>query len=213
LLRREKLCALDLLEVPPEAASLLAAALAEGRGAIVVSAHLGPFEVLAAAVAELGHRPAVVVRESYDPRLDQLVDAHRVRRGVTVIHRGRANAGVVMLRALRRGQPLGLLPDLPSRVRRLPVRLLGRIAELASGPARLAKLTGAPLLVATLVRPEGSGRHRLRVRRLAAGASDHDAVLTQRIADELSAAISQSPLEWLGFAGVGRSLEPEAKYR
>jgi lauroyl/myristoyl acyltransferase len=198
LLRRNEVRALEWLDCDRDAISELDAALAPGRGAVVVSAHLGPFELVPAAVAELGHRPAVVVRESYDPRLDALVDAHRTGRGVNVIHRGRHGAGVRALRALRRGQPLGLLPDLPTRVERVSVTLLGRPAELAVGPARLARLAGVPLLVATAARPPGSRRHRLRVRRISLLDTDDDARLTQRIADELSQAIHEAPHQWLG---------------
>jgi len=198
LLRRNDVRALEWLECDRDAISELDAALEPGRGAVVVSAHLGPFELVPAAVAELGLRPAVVVRESYDPRLDALVDAHRTGRGISVIHRGRHGAGVRALRALQRGQPLGLLPDLPARIERVSVTLLGRRAELAVGPARLARLSGAPLLVATASRPPGSRKYRLRVRRISPLDTDDDARLTQRIADELSQAIHEAPHQWLG---------------
>ena len=64
VLRRPGVRALDLVHLPQQTRELMTATLAEGRGAIFVSAHLGPFELVAAAFAELGHRPAIVVRES-----------------------------------------------------------------------------------------------------------------------------------------------------
>ena len=126
LLRRSTIRALELIDVDDASQTLLRQTLAKGRGAVFVSPHLGPFELVAAAVAELGHRPAAVVRESYDPRLDPVVDRHRIARGVEVIHRGAPAAGVRIVRALRKGRPVGFLPDLGARVETLPVRFLGR---------------------------------------------------------------------------------------
>src|SRR6187399_217951 len=70
LLRRSGPRASDFVSLDATSESTLCEAVAAGRGVVFVSAHLGPFELLAARVAELGMSPAVVVRESYDPRLN-----------------------------------------------------------------------------------------------------------------------------------------------
>ncbi len=192
LLRRADVRALELVEVPDDALSTLRQALSSG-GVVFVSAHLGPFEALAAAIAELGLRPAVVVRESYDPRLNGLVDQHRTARGITVIHRGAPGAAARLLRALRRGQPLGFLPDLPSRVESEPVTFLGRQGSLPSGPARVARRAGVPVVVGWLERKTNNAKPPFTMR---VHAIEGLSITTQRIMSALERAIRNSPADW-----------------
>ncbi|MFC1641751.1 lysophospholipid acyltransferase family protein [Myxococcota bacterium] len=204
LLRRPSVRALDWVLVPHPVRLLLEETLSLGRGAVFVSAHLGPFELVAAVVSEFGFRPAVVVRESYDPRLDPLVDTHRVLRGIEVIHRGRPGAGNRILRALRKGHPVGFLPDLGGRVQRSPVMFLGRRLPMPVGPQRIALRAGCPLLVGTLqpltgvsARPDDKPRFVLGLVRLEA--SD-ESTLAQLVADELTSAIRSARHHWLWMA-------------
>ena len=196
LLRRKDVSASQFIHIGRKARRTLCEAVAEGHGVVFVSAHLGPFELIAARVAELGLAPAVVVRESYDPRIDPLVDAHRIRRGIQVIHRGKPGASARMLRALRRCQPVGFLVDLPSRVRALRMPFLGAEVMIPLGPQRLARLTGARLLVGTLRRrPErlGEPQFGLRIRRVVAA---DDAEFTRRVARLLEREILARPEDW-----------------
>ena len=170
--------------------------LRRAGGAVVVSAPLGPFELVAPAVAELGLSPAVVVRESYDPALDSHVDAHRVAHGVAVIHRGRPGAAIRIVRALRSGQLVGVLPDLPTRVPSVSVEFLKQPHAMPAGPARLARAAGVPVLVCALEPLPGGRAFRLDVRRLADG-DDCATRMTQRVADALSVAILRAPGWWL----------------
>lgn len=205
LLRRPAPAALELVEVDEASRRTLDAALARGRGAVFVSPHLGPFELVAAVVAELGHQPVVVVRESYDPRLDPVVDAHRKRRGVGVVHRGDPGAAVRIVRALRAGHPVGLLPDLASRVPGISCRMLGGQKLLAIGPQRIALRCGSPLLVGALGRPHNAsssagrpGLFSLEIRQIEP--CEDEAVMTQRVANALSAAVERMPEHWLWMA-------------
>src|SRR5678815_2981571 len=95
------------LPLSAEGRAILAAAVAEGRGVMLASAHLGPFERVAQGLA-LAAPLTVVARESYDPRLMMLYD--RLRPYET-IYRGAPGAGVRMLRTLREGRVLGIPMD------------------------------------------------------------------------------------------------------
>jgi Kdo2-lipid IVA lauroyltransferase/acyltransferase len=200
LLRRPCVRALDLIDVPDEARARIELALADGRGAVFVSAHLGPFEAIAAAVTELGYPSTVVVRESYDPRLDPLVDRHRLARGVEVIHRGAPGAAGRIVRALRRGQLVGFLPDLGGRVQSVEVPFLGQCFSFPIGPQRIAQRAAVPLLVGVLAparhRPD---RLQLEVHDLTSETSSAQ-LLTQRVASTLGAAIARLPEHWLWMA-------------
>ncbi|HMR78114.1 MAG TPA: lysophospholipid acyltransferase family protein [Polyangiaceae bacterium] len=194
LLRREGARPSDFVELDEAAAEQLRSVLRLGRGALVLSAHYGPFEHIAPVVAEHGITPAIVVRESYDPALDPVVDAHRLRCGVEVVHRGREPLGV--LGALRRGRPLGLLVDLPGRVATRPVRFLGHAdVPFPLGAASLSARLAVPVLLGLLV-PRKEGGFRLFFEDLGSDPS----ALTQRVAARLDAHIRQYPEHWLWMA-------------
>lgn len=199
LLRRPGFRALDRVRVSEAARAILSRALARGRGAVVVSAHLGPFELVAAAVAELGFAPAVVVRESYDPRLDAWVDAHRIARGIRVIHRGSKGAALAIVRNLRAGRPVGFLPDLGSRVPAARTRFLGARTAFPVGPQVIAARAGAPLLVGWLRRESSSSSGpAFSLELLEVDGDAEPEEMTQRVASALSAAIlGSSPEDWL----------------
>lgn len=171
-------------------------ALAMGKGLVFVSAHVGPFELLPAFVAEQGFNPSIVVRESYDPLLDEVVDAHRVGRGIQVIHRGRAGAPSRIVRALRRQKPVGFLPDLGGRVASVACPFFGHETPMPIGPAKIALRMGAPVVLGTLVRHDD--RFRLRIEPLPAS-GDVEA-LTMRISREIQQAIQLSARDWLWMA-------------
>ena len=204
LMRRAEPAALDLVEIDETARSTLEAALAEKRGVVFVAPHLGPFELIAAAIAELGHDPVAVVRESYDPRLDPIVNRHRRLRGVRVIQRGDPGAAAGIVRALRDGRPVGFLPDLQSRVPGVACRFLGAPQQFPVGPQRIAIRCESPLLVGSLAeirdhRPAGQpGQFRLEICRIET--CDQEQAMTQRVADALSSAIKKSPDHWLWMA-------------
>jgi len=206
LLRRKRLRALDVVSVPEASRRTLDDALSEGRGVVFVSPHHGPFELVAAAIAELGYRPAVVVRESYDPRLDPIVDGHRVARGLEVIHRGKRSASRRVVRALRSGRIVGFLPDLGGRVSCVAARFLGTERPFAIGPQRIASRMGAPLVVGTLSRK--SDGFSLSIERAPDGTALR---MTQCVAELFDAAIGASPADWPWMAA--RSLEPRASVR
>jgi KDO2-lipid IV(A) lauroyltransferase len=205
LLRRSRTPARRWVEVDPCCRATMDRALALGRGLVFITAHLGPFELIAAALAELGYRPAVVVRESYDPRLDQIVDAHRTARGVQVIHRGSPVSPASIIRALKAGRPVGFLPDLGGRVRKIGVCLLGCSTELAVGPMEIALRTGAPVLVGFLVPRASSSASKPTcppfLLEIVPVREPVDVVSgSQQVADILSRAIARAPARWLWMA-------------
>lgn len=193
LLRRPSTRASDWVEVDADTERTLASA----GGAVAVSAHLGAFELIPAVVSELGLRASVVVRESYDPLLDPIVDRHRHARDVEVIHRGRPHAALRSLRALRKGRLLGILPDIGGRVPSTAVTFLGKTRRLPHGPARLATRADVPLLVCTLER--GTAR-RFRLRAEILPVSPQDPDITQCVMSAVEHAILASPEDWLWMA-------------
>jgi KDO2-lipid IV(A) lauroyltransferase len=127
---------------------LVEAALAEGRGIVFLTPHLGCFEVTAQGYAQRFGRVTVLYRPARKPWLRELVATAR----------GRANLATApttlpgvrqMLKALKAGDAVGLLPD------QVPPEGLGVWAPFFGKPAytmtlstRLATQTGALVLLA-----------------------------------------------------------------
>jgi KDO2-lipid IV(A) lauroyltransferase len=160
-----------LIELTPEARAVMDDARREGRGVLFASAHLGPWERVAASLGAEGFPFAALARESYDPRFSRLYETIRATRGVSIVWRARtlpsskpssrgsapptasttsiaAMAGV--LRTLRSGGVLGVPMDLRSRVPSCDVPFLGHTALTPVGPARIALRSGAAVVVGTV---------------------------------------------------------------
>lgn len=196
----DRRCVGDRMPLAPEGRAVLDEALGQGRGVIFCTAHLGPIDLMAASVAECGYEVTTLARESYDPRFTELYDALRGQRGVRTIYRGRAGMEQAIVRALRRGGLVGFPMDLGGRgvaVRQLP--FLGRRVGLPIGPARLAALVGAPVVVGTPAPgPSGVWTTVEHIGAAMGDDPDHDACkLTESIAASLERRIRALPEHWV----------------
>jgi Kdo2-lipid IVA lauroyltransferase/acyltransferase len=120
-------------------------------GAIFVTAHLGPWERMAAVLAAHGYPTTTVARTSYDPRFQKVYDRLRNQHGVRVLYRPSPGFEKRLIRALRHGQMVGFLVDLGGRqVRTSTVPWFGEHGfPTPEGPARLALRLRIPVLVGT----------------------------------------------------------------
>jgi KDO2-lipid IV(A) lauroyltransferase len=188
------------LELSPDAHALLEEARAEGRGVVFASAHLGPWERVAASLVAAGVPLVTLARESYDPRFSRLYDRLRGGNGVRVVWRATPGAAARILRTLRGGGVLGVPMDLRSRVPSCDVPFLGHCAQTAVGPARIALRARAPVVVGTAA-PGPDGSLVVTASRIAtAGLPRNDlgaAELTARINAELSRRILALPHAWV----------------
>jgi KDO2-lipid IV(A) lauroyltransferase len=143
-------------------AELVEAAHAQGRGIVFLTPHLGCFEVTAQAIAErfaARHGPITVLyRPARQPWLRELMDGSRARPGLATAPA--TLAGVrQLIRALRRGEAVGLLPDqVPPEGMGVWAPFFGQPAYTMTLAARLVQQTGAvPLLVWGERLPRGAG--------------------------------------------------------
>ena len=135
-----------------EGRELIVAALRAGRGVVLLTPHMGSFEVTAQAIAQdlaAAHGPITVLyRPARQAALRAVMDESRARPGVATAPA--TLAGVrQMMRALRRGEAVGLLPDqVPPEGMGVWVPFFGRPAYTMTLAARLVQQTGAvPLLI------------------------------------------------------------------
>jgi KDO2-lipid IV(A) lauroyltransferase len=133
-------------------AELIEQAHAEGRGIIFLTPHMGSFEITAQAYAQRyaqAHGPITVLyRPARKLWLRPLIDSARARAGLATAPA--TLAGVrQMMRALRRGEAIGLLPDqVPPDDMGVWAPFFGRPAYTMTLASRLAQQTGAVLLLA-----------------------------------------------------------------
>lgn len=133
----------------------LAEALAAQRGAIFAMPHLGSWDVGAAYAPAYGMRVTVVLEAHV---LARVVEGARTYDGVTLVALNHSMRR--LFSALRRNEGVVLLSDIaPRGMPTVNVPFFGRPAPFATGPARLALRTGAPIMVICCVRlPDGRYR-------------------------------------------------------
>lgn len=146
--------------------AVIADAVAQGRGVLCLTPHLGCFEVAARYMAAT-HGPMTVMFRP--PRQDFLKPVMEQARNTATLNAVPATMQGVreFVRVLRRGGVAGLLPDqAPSSGEGVWVPFFGRPAYTMTLPGKLAAQTGVPILVAAGERlPHGRG-WRLHVVRL-----------------------------------------------
>jgi KDO2-lipid IV(A) lauroyltransferase len=129
---------------------LVEQALDQGRGLVLLTPHLGCFEVAAQAYAEsFGARAPITVlfRPARKAWMREVLAGSRERPGLATAPA--TLAGVrQMLRALRQGQTIGLLPDqVPPEGLGVWAPFFGRPAYTMTLAARLAQQSGAALVL------------------------------------------------------------------
>ncbi|MGH3250991.1 MAG: lysophospholipid acyltransferase family protein [Trebonia sp.] len=199
----------------------LEAALADGKGAILCSAHFGSYDCAFSLLGASGFPVTTIGRwqhnytaglSSAERRFWDLVYARRLRR-----HRHRPNiepwAGRVAVAAqaaavLRANEVLTIAIDAPplekDLARTVEVPFLGHRARLLPGAVTLARLTGAPLLMSFMYRTADYRHQVLEISAPVRCPAEEDvATAFARCAAEVSAAIRRSPAHWVYWASKG----------
>lgn len=142
-----------LARVPIAGYEVFERAVGAGRGAIVLSGHLGNWEVGAAALAARGVPLDVVVRGQANPLFDRELRRTRERLGMQVIDQRAAAREVV--RSLRAGRVVAMVGDQDAGRGGLFVDFFGMPASTARGPALFALRAGAPIFLGVALRAPG----------------------------------------------------------
>ncbi|HET9960273.1 MAG TPA: lysophospholipid acyltransferase family protein [Polyangiaceae bacterium] len=183
----------------------LQAALAQGRGLVITTAHAGPWDAAAQLLYRaLGREVLVVMVGERDARARELHDAVRARSGVRIIHVGEHPLDALpVLHALRGGAVVAVQLDrgAPSG-RGIDVQLFGGAAQVPEGPFRLAALSGAPI-VPLFVRRRAAFNYEFEVHpviQLPRGASPTElGAAAQRAVDAMAEFIRSEPTQWFDF--------------
>lgn len=186
----------------------LQAARDTGRGTVLVTAHLGHWEMGGTVLARRGFPMTVVTLDEPSSELTRWRDVLRRQLGIRTIAvgPGREFAFLEMLAALRRNECVAMLVDRPYAGSGLPVELFGARTEFSTAPALLAHHAGATVLPAFVLFNE----HRRYVSlaapiipmATAPGARACLAENTQRIATVFESFVREHPEQWFNYVPI-----------
>jgi len=128
----------------------LEALAARGRGGLIVSGHLGNFELMAARAAATGHKAHGVIKTQSNRLIDKFYNEIRTRQGMGIIRTGGSFPRI--LEAIADGGFVGVLGDQDAGPKGQFVEFLGRPASVTRGPATLAVKAQCPLLMVFVFR-------------------------------------------------------------
>jgi KDO2-lipid IV(A) lauroyltransferase len=119
-----------------------------GRGAILVTAHAGSWDIAGGVMALRGFDLAIAMAPERDAAARRISDDARRRIGVKVFHVGEDPLSALPLALhVRKGGAIALQIDrVPLGMRARPTDFLGVRWNVPLGPFQLAQVTGAPLI-------------------------------------------------------------------
>lgn len=185
--------------VDGQGTSLLADVNREGKGVLLLSGHIGNWELLAGWVRAMEFPLDVVVKPMRNPLADSLYNARRRDLDVGIIHTQVATRGIVQ--ALRQKRFVAILMDQYAGEEGVEVEFFGRKVATPRGPAVLALKFNCPILTGVMIRlPDG----RFRVEadeplHYAATGNEKDDVIaiTQAVTTRIENHIRRHPDQWL----------------
>jgi lauroyl/myristoyl acyltransferase len=127
--------------------------LSEGKGAIILSPHLGNWELGAAIVAAKGYPVTAVVLEHKDKRIDDLFTSQRSINSLKVVPLGFSLRQCFT--ALRKNELLGIAGDKDYTSSGEYVKFFGKRTVMPKGAAVFSLKTGAPIIVSACIRLNG----------------------------------------------------------
>lgn len=122
-----------------------------GKGVIMITAHMGNWELLAGCFRVMGYSGSVVGRRIYYGRYDSIIV--NLRRSLRVETIYRDSSPRKLLEVLKRNEILGLVTDQDvDNIDGIFIDFFSRRAYTTTAPAKLAFATGAPILPAFVIR-------------------------------------------------------------
>ncbi|BBB91577.1 MAG TPA: lysophospholipid acyltransferase family protein [Methylomusa anaerophila] len=175
-------------------------ALAQGKGVVFLTAHLGNWEWFGAALALNGFPVADIVKNQPNDQHTRILNEYRQMFGIEIFASGTGEI-VRAARALKKGKLLGFFADQDAGKDGVFVEFLGKMASTPLGPAVFARKFKCPVVPGFIVR-EADGRHRITIQPPIYFADTGDPQadlydLTVRMTKIIEDAVKAHPDEWL----------------
>ena len=186
------------------------AALAQGRGVIFLTPHLGCFEIIAQVIAAKMPLTALY-RPPRKVALQPLMEGARQRAN---LHLAPANLGGVrtLMKTLKAGGAIGLLPDqVPQHGEGVWADFFGKPAYTMTLSAKLQRMTGAPIVLTFAERRTGGRGYVVRFALFAGELSDDPVQQASAINRAMEQLIAHCPAQY--FWGYNRYKTPAGVVR
>ena len=174
------------------------------QGGILLTAHLGSWEVGGAILATLGYPISVISLSHKDPWVDRFFRQQRLLKGVQTIPIQSALKGAIT--GLRQRHLIAILADRDYTNQGVPVQFLGKSICLPKGAAYLAIKMGLPVIPTFVIRNNENSIEIHCEKPISYSAlklkkynDDKVTLLTQRFAQILESYIRRYPTQWLVF--------------
>lgn len=180
-----------------EGLTYLEQALKEEKGAILLTMHAGNYEVVPAALANLGHKVNSVLRATEEP-IFEFLNYCRSHAGVKIVNVAEQDMYKETLNILNRNEIVGTLADTGAlESRHVFYKFLGREVPVATGWLTLAQRSAAPV-VPVLTRKEGRHNIIILYEPFKITKDNREAGM-QKAAKVFEDFIQQNPEQWLIF--------------
>ena len=169
------------------------------RGVVMLSAHMGNWEIGGRYLVKQGLPIYAVIKKQRNPWFDRFTSHLRQSAGIHEINPGRSLKEI--LRTLRAKGIVVILADQYAAMHGVQMDFLGRPAAVHTGPARIAAMSGAPLVCIFGMRKR-DGTHILSIEEpiLPPAREDGDAGIdrmVRRYTDRMEERIRACPSQWL----------------
>jgi KDO2-lipid IV(A) lauroyltransferase len=198
----------DAVIADREGGENLQAALKPGRGLILVTGHIGNWELGGVFFGRRGVKVNVVTLPDGSRQIDAIRNRYRDRYSIrTIVLDGSPFVSVEMMTALKRGEMVAMLVDRWAGGGGVPATFLGGIHQLPRGPFLLSRATGAPILPAFVVR-DGSSYRGIAAPPFVV---EHDDLgpYAARLSQTLEAIIRRYPEQWYNFVPLARIIHKD----
>ena len=177
-------------------------ALAEGRGVVVLTGHVGCWEWLSAAFTLNGMPVSAIAKPQPNIQYTRALDDLRATIHVEIFSRGTSEL-IAAARALKRGKLLGFLADQDGGPGGAFIEFLGRTASTPLGPAVFSRKFRSPVVPAFILR-QPNGKHKVIVGKIMrcpnTGDSDRDLhEFTVQMTAIVERIIRENPTQWIWF--------------
>ena len=164
------------------------------RGAVLMSGHIGNWELLGGYVARLGYPVDLLVRRQSNREVDTLMNSLRRRQRVGIIY---TDTGArTLVEAIRKGRFVAILADQYGGAKSEKVWFFGNSVPVPTGPAALMHKYDLPLVFGALRRMK-NGRHLLEMESITDWSNHDRHAIAQKYTELLEAAVRRSPEMWL----------------
>lgn len=189
----------------------LDAALADGKGCILATAHSGNWELMSAALSLNGYPMAAIAQKQHNEQMDRFINEQRRAPGAEIVYRSEVRD---IVRLLDRGKMIGLLMDQDAHSKGVFVPFFGRLASTPPGPAAIARMRDVSIVPA-FIREVAPGQHEIVIHPAVkvVKTNDRDADIYQttlQLTTLIEGHIRQNPSEWFWLHNRWKTTPPNS---